>query len=71
MSDPNMDQAATKDAAPDEGAGTPESKLNMGTAVVGGPVETGDEPGSGSSDSSDDIVVDPDTGLPVGGTNVP
>ena len=45
MSDPNMDQAAenrpNQDA--DEGVGTPESELNMGTTIVGGPVETGGE----------------------------
>ena len=45
MSDPNMDQAAVnrpnQDA--DDGAGTPESELNMGTTVVGGAVETGSE----------------------------
>ena len=45
MSDPNMDQAAVnrpnQDA--DDGVGSPESELNMGTTVVGGPVETGDE----------------------------
>ena len=45
MSDPSMDQAAVnrpnQDA--DDGAGSPESELNMGTTVVGGPVETGDE----------------------------
>ena len=47
MSDPNMDQAAVnrpnQDA--DDGVGTPESELNMGTTVVGGPAETGDEQG--------------------------
>ena len=47
MSDPNMDQAAVnrpnQDA--DDGVGTPESELNMGTTVVGGAVETGGEQG--------------------------
>jgi len=48
MSDPNMDQAAVnrpnQDA--DDGVGSPESELNMGTTVVGGAVATGrdDEP---------------------------
>ena len=62
MSDPNMDQAATKDAAPEGGAGTPESKLNMGTAVAGGPVETEPE------EEGDGVYVDPDTGMPAGAT---
>jgi hypothetical protein len=44
MSDPNMDEAAVDSPADaDSGVGTPESKLNMGTTTVGGPVSTDDD----------------------------
>jgi hypothetical protein len=56
MSDPNMDQAATQGEAPDQDAGTPDSLLNMGTTVVGGPVDP--EPDR-------DQPIDPDTGQPA------
>jgi hypothetical protein len=62
MSDPNFDQAATTGEAPDEGTGTPDSKLTLGTAMVGGPVDT---------EVDDGTPIDPDTGEPVGDAGAP
>lgn len=71
MSDPNMDEAAVQAEGPDVETGTPDSEQSMGTTVVGGPVDTGSDEADASDGDVPDQAIDPDTGLPVGGTNVP
>ena len=73
MSDPNMDEAAAPAGGTDQGTTGPDSVLNMGTVLAGGPLRG--EPGPSAADSDGDIpegdVIDPDTGQPVGGAGAP